>query len=685
MSYHIRSFMRPLMLLAIAGSLFFPVAARGQEAALAEALAPLLQAEDSRNFDVELFSRALEHPDALVRRTAAKSIGRIGDPRGVSLLVPLLIDRDSSVQAVAMFALGLIGDSAALDPLIDRFETSPPLAEEPAIEGITAIAKLGGPRAGAFFQEILRGRPDLSVTNGEAVLQRVVRDSWRLGEHAPAQALTRFIRDTSIVRRSAAIYTLSRLRSPVAGEELLVAATEQTDPVVRSWAVRTFTRSFTDSAGLAADAVKNVLRRAVDDPDEGVRIAGLRTLATWEDSSLSDIALPRLQDPDPNVRVQAAATLGRLGGAQASAALQEVMTSSGLFAVKREALLSLARIDSSGFHRVEAMWRESPDWRERAVAAQAWAIAGEIDGPEWKALLHDDDSRVVGTALEAWSGMEEVPSEELASAARGFLDHPDAVVRSVAADVVGRLSERTDIAALAQAYRMAANDSFPDAALSALEALAGIAETSPATRNQVDMEFLLETTRPESYLVRHWAGENWPDAAAQWGPAYPIETGRTLRDYRDVALRYLVPGHPDRYPHVFVETEQRGTIEIELFGPEAPMTVTNFLLLVDRHFFDGNRWHRVVPNFVVQDGDPRGDGWGGPGGAIRDEINRREYEDVTVGMALSGPDTGSSQWFITLSPQPHLDGRYTVFGQVVGSRAALNRITQGDEIRTIRR
>ena len=142
---------------------------------------------------------------------------------------------------------------------------------------------------------------------------------------------------------------------------------------------------------------------------------------------------------------------------------------------------------------------------------------------------------------------------------------------------------------------------------------------------------------------------------------------------------------PSLGPRITIETEQRGPIEIELLGPDAPLTVANFLRLVDRHFFDGNRWHRVVPNFVVQDGDPRGDGFGGPGGAIRDEINMNRYDGPMLGMALSGPDTGASQWFINLSAQPHLDGTYTVFGRVVGGTANLVRITQGDLIRTIHR
>jgi len=124
---------------------------------------------------------------------------------------------------------------------------------------------------------------------------------------------------------------------------------------------------------------------------------------------------------------------------------------------------------------------------------------------------------------------------------------------------------------------------------------------------------------------------------------------------------------------------------VELFPADAPLTVAAFLSLVERRYFDGSIWHRVVPNFVVQDGDPRGDGWGGPGFALRDEANPMRYETGTVGMALSGPETGGSQFFITHSPQPHLDGTYTVFGRVVEGLGALVAIGQGERIATIHR
>src|SRR5207253_1067899 len=142
--------------------------------------------------------------------------------------------------------------------------------------------------------------------------------------------------------------------------------------------------------------------------------------------------------------------------------------------------------------------------------------------------------------------------------------------------------------------------------------------------------------------------------------------------------------NPQVSPHAFIETA-KGTIEFELAVLDAPQTSQNFIALARKGYFNGLQIHRVVPNFVVQDGDPRGDGSGGPGYTIRDELNDRPYLRGTVGMALSGPDTGGSQFFITHSPQPHLDGTYTVFGRVVSGLGALAAIGQGERIRSIHR
>ena len=136
-------------------------------------------------------------------------------------------------------------------------------------------------------------------------------------------------------------------------------------------------------------------------------------------------------------------------------------------------------------------------------------------------------------------------------------------------------------------------------------------------------------------------------------------------------------------PHAYVDTS-KGVVQVELAALDAPLTVENFVALARRGYFDGLRIHRVVPAFVVQDGDPRGDGSGGPGFSIRDELNDRAYGRGTVGMALSGPDTGGSQWFVTHTPQPHLEGRYTVFGKVVQGMDVVDRLEVGDTITRIR-
>ena len=117
---------------------------------------------------------------------------------------------------------------------------------------------------------------------------------------------------------------------------------------------------------------------------------------------------------------------------------------------------------------------------------------------------------------------------------------------------------------------------------------------------------------------------------------------------------------------------------------DAPLTARNFAALARKGFFDHVAIHRVVPNFVVQDGDPRGDGEGGPGYTIRDEPNERPYLRGTVGMALDGADTGGSQFFITCFPQPHLDARYTAFGHVVAGMDVVDQLRQGDAIVRVR-
>jgi len=127
----------------------------------------------------------------------------------------------------------------------------------------------------------------------------------------------------------------------------------------------------------------------------------------------------------------------------------------------------------------------------------------------------------------------------------------------------------------------------------------------------------------------------------------------------------------------------KGRIEIELYEKDAPVVVANIVKLIRNGFYQNTVFHRVVPDFVVQGGDPRGDGWGGPGYTIRDQINHRKFVKGAVGLPISGLDTGGCQIFICLSDQPHLDGNYTVFGRVVKGMEILPLIEQGEIITDI--
>jgi peptidyl-prolyl cis-trans isomerase B (cyclophilin B) len=133
-----------------------------------------------------------------------------------------------------------------------------------------------------------------------------------------------------------------------------------------------------------------------------------------------------------------------------------------------------------------------------------------------------------------------------------------------------------------------------------------------------------------------------------------------------------------------IETS-RGTIECQLFANDAPNTVNNFVFLAREGFYDGIKFHRVIPNFMIQGGDPTGTGSGGPGYKFGDEVrnNPNRHKTGSLSMANAGPNTNGSQFFITHAPQPHLDGKHTVFGQVINGQDVVDTIKQGDTITTV--
>ena len=657
-----------------------PVLAQQADEATISLLATLIAAADARRFDPEALREALTHPSPAVRRQGALAAGRIGDSAAVDLLVPALRDSAPRVQAAAAFALGLLKDSRAIPALLQTIRAAATGEQgTPQLEAVTAIAKIGGEEGARGVGEILAsGSPGAA----SPVVNAALLDAWRLGTRAPVAQLVRFTDATDAATRWRALYALGRLRAKE-GAAPLTRALGDPDAQTRAVAARGVNKALLDSARLnPRDAVAS-LRRLLDDRDAHIRINALRALTSFRDSALARPVVPLVADRDIGVAVQAETTLGVLRGSVAVAALRPRLTSS-VFTLKRQAIIALAQADSGAGLAAAAGVSGDADWRWRSVAAEAFGAARARDRLE--AQLADPDGRVVAQALQALQRIVPAADTSLSARARALLTHADPAVRSVAADLVARHASLDDVEPLVSAYRRAEGDSFNDARLSAVSALGAIAASSSAARLRVVALFVSATPRPADYLVRRLAADTLPDTRDAWGPVWPVETGRTIADYREIARRWLAPALAGANPHVVLETD-RGRLDIELLPAEAPLTVAAFLGLVDRRFFDGTRWHRVVPNFVVQDGDPRGDGWGGPGAGfvLRDEINPVRYDVGTVGMALSGPNTGGSQYFITHSAQPHLDGIYTIFGRVVGGTEVLNAIGMGDRIRSIHR
>jgi cyclophilin family peptidyl-prolyl cis-trans isomerase len=222
------------------------------------------------------------------------------------------------------------------------------------------------------------------------------------------------------------------------------------------------------------------------------------------------------------------------------------------------------------------------------------------------------------------------------------------------------------------AWASALESREPDLVASALDAAASLAEGGCA---------LLAARRDDADdLVRDRARRLLAQRCGEDPGRFvhrPFATRLSSADYR----RLAATAESGRVLATFTTT--RGSFTAELFPREAPMTVESFAALARKGYFDGTTIHRVVPDFVVQAGDPRGDGTGGPGYALRDELSSLPYLRGRVGMALSGPDTGGSQWFVTLSRQPHLDGGYTVFGEVASGMEVVDRIEQNDRILSV--
>jgi cyclophilin family peptidyl-prolyl cis-trans isomerase/HEAT repeat protein len=662
-----------------------PATASQVEDARIGKLARILRAADRRLVDDDLRT-LLADDDPGVRANAALALGQIADPPSLPDLVKAASDVTPEVRASAAYALGLFADPSTVELLVHLAADVSPKVRAASAEALGRIHDA----AGAAAVRGLLDDPDMPVRAASALA------AWKFAEpEVFLDALLANLASGDATVRAASAYAAARLASAA------TAPTSSGAPVGRlsdgglARARATLAEHATDAEpevrmqvarGLAFPAARAelaVVGALTRDPDSGVRVNAVRSLG-YPKLSIGPYLDRAIGDPDQAVARAALEAIGKVGGPAATAMVDKLLLKFDSEWLREAALIALAHADPSRTRDVVNGMLNSPDPVMRASAApllvgrkeQGAATAASV-------LLHDAEPRVQAAAIPIVADHDAPISKIL----DGYFVSPDPVVRGAAADAVGErfaaprsTDESKDdlFARLEDVWSASAADRAPDAKLSVVDAAAKAGKDdrvrAALTRALADPDFVVR--RRAAARFKDVYGE---DRSKDVGPA----SDRPLSDYERIVRWALTP-------HAAVVAAQRpGTVTarftVALDASAAPMAAWNFAELAGKKFFDGATLHRVVPNFVVQDGDPRGDGYGGPGYSIRDEFNPLPFAAGVLGMASDGKDTAGSQWFITLSAQPHLDGRYTSFGRVVqGLREVVAKMRPEDTIVTIR-
>ena len=633
--------------------------------------------------------RLLADDEARVRRRAALAVGHVGLREGVPPLLALLADPDPEVRQVAAFALGLLGDTSARDPLVTALGDASPLVQGSAAEALGLLGDgVAAEALGRFVAQIVQsGALTQPALEDEDARRDTPAAAFRLGVHAlvrlhayePLAAAVLDPAGQPRVRSWPVAYALERIGAlQPAGDaralKALLSLAGDPHPYTRAFAVKGL-------GALKDRAAVPTLIPLVGNAERSVRIEAIRALGRIGDPSAAPAVVALIEDArtEPQVRLEAVSAAGGLPAPGVFDLLLDVLSDPSP-AVRAAAMQSTAMLDPTAFIAVLSGLDVDPNWNVRAALATVLGtLEPSIGLPRLLSLLNDPDQRVVPAAIAALVKLK-APGLEAILLKRLMAEDP--AVRAAAAAGLGELKPPAGPQALAAAYEDGVRDSMYTARAAALAALAqyGAATAAPVLRTALgDKEWAVRVRA--AMLLK------------QLGPAPAAAAEADAIDAQMRPAPVLTP--PDVYQaprvvspavstHVYIDTD-RGSIQIELAVLDAPLTVENFLTLARKGFFDGLPIHRVVPDFVIQGGDPRGDGEGGPGYTIRDEINERPYLRGAVGMALDPwPDTGGSQFFIAHSPQPHLDAKYTVFGQVIAGMDVVDQIQRGDVVRHVR-
>ncbi|HKQ06240.1 MAG TPA: peptidylprolyl isomerase [Blastocatellia bacterium] len=670
----------------------------------------IIQYEDERWSQNDLLE-ILQLPHGGARRRALLAMARIGYPSALGALVDVLNadrsaeNRDPELRALAAFALGEIESQHAASYLVQHIDPaveSSVLVRARCAEALGKIASskmaaaaLGDYGVKGIAEQLVALLPSpekpFASEDHKLLVELTLTALLRLRQPTTVEAISTQLHSPDPDIRWQAANALARIRDGIQPAVThLLPLLDDTNPLVRANAARAL------GVAKAAPATDGLIKRLAD-TDARVVAAAINALGAIADAKAVDplvasgnaqLADYRAFDrdksgvpPQQNLLLLIATALGNIKDPRALPFLKALRQADGKLGAFPEVEVALARFGEKEFFDVPAAVKlAANDWRAMAYYAQG---LGQLGGERARAILLDllsgksygkPDSRALPNILNA---MAAAKVEGLRDTLLEQLKADDVVVRATAAELLGDTDDASEkvTSALEAAYKAARKDPMNDARVAILEA-------AQKLKHPLNLQALADETRDEDYVVRRKAAEllvqSKFDMSAQKLTIGKVATGHDKKYWQRMAQLTESRQRPVAVIHT-----RKGDIRIELYSQDAPMTVDNFMKLARSGYYNGLEFVRVVPNFVIQGGDPRGDQNGGPGYQIRDEINLRRYQTGTVGMALSGKDTGGSQFFITHAPQPHLDGGYTVFGQVIEGMDVVNRIARGDKMERV--
>ncbi len=603
-----------------------------------------------------------------VRVQIARALGRLRSTPVLPKLQTLANDESLAVQIAAAEAMGLTPEAGAvIAEWLAQTRPAKGLSRRRGDEfglRVTLIEALG--RQGTaddipLLTQILREEPWPYGAAAARGLGRLGRRGIEEASQAVPELVAnldrmdpRFVSDVAYALGRIGMQDASAEDADLARDAALSAA----QGPGRSWLVKAVWPA------LSAEDQTDLFLAAVTDYDRAVQVAALDAASQGTIEPLVLAAF--LLDDDPWVRSAAIGALGRTGGGEALEGLTE--SDNEWVAASAQRALGTASDDPRPL-----------------VRAAGLAAVDDLATLEEIALTAEEP--VVRSA--AAGRLEELKSPEPGAIGLRLLDSSDPIVREAAMLL---LEKSTDDQALVEGLlphlRVETDLELAAAGLRVLSMVHERDDKAIPADDRFLKNALGRVVQSRTPRVRGSAIDLANSLAIEL--ALPqieedVERELILPDGRVEKVAAGAPILSDilRIRGARVETS-KGDFLIALDPDTAPLAVANFATLADNGFFDGVFWHRVVPGFVVQTGCPRGDGWGGPGWTLPDEVSAVPYDEGSVGMARNTPyDTGGSQWFVTTGPTPHLVGDYTRFGEVTRGMEVVRSLEQGDTVLSV--